>query len=206
MLYVNTILFGEREIRPGKIICIGKNYAAHIEEMSSVPSEQMTVFIKPATSITAELVAERDEPVHFEGEICLLIKHGGISGVGFGLDLTKRNLQAKLKDAGLPWERAKAFDGSALFSPFVAAPENLDELVMELHIDNELRQRGGPRQMLYPPDVILEELAGFLTLEDGDVIMTGTPSGVGPVPKGSQFDGRILHNDLEITRASWMAT
>ena len=203
---MNTIVFGEREIRPGKIICVGKNYAAHIEEMNSVPSEQMTVFMKPATSITAELVAERDEPVHFEGEICLLIKNGGVSGVGFGLDLTKRNLQAKLKEAGLPWERAKAFDGSALFSPFVAAPEKLNELVLELRIDNELRQRGGPPQMLYPPNVILEELNRFLTLEDGDVIMTGTPSGVGPIPKGSQFDGRILHNDLDITRASWMAT
>ena len=203
---MTTILFGDREIRPGKIICVGKNYAAHIEEMNSVPSEQMTVFMKPATSITAELVAERDEPVHFEGEICFLIKNGGISGVGFGLDLTKRNLQSKLKEAGLPWERAKAFDGSALFSPFVAAPENLDELVLELRIDSEPRQRGGPPQMLYPPNVILEELARFLTLEDGDVIMTGTPSGVGPIPKGSQFDGRILHNDLEITGASWMAT
>lgn len=203
---MTTILFGDREIRPGKIICVGKNYAAHIEEMNSVPSEQMTVFMKPATSITAELVAERDEPVHFEGEICFLIKDGGISGVGFGLDLTKRNLQSKLKEAGLPWERAKAFDGSALFSPFVATPENLDELVLELRIDNELRQRGGPPQMLYPPNVILEELARFLTLEDGDVIMTGTPSGVGPIPKGTQFDGRILHNDLEITGASWMAT
>ena len=200
---MNTIVFGEREIRPGKIICVGKNYAAHIEEMNSVPSEQMTVFMKPATSITAELVAERDEPVHFEGEICLLIKNGDVSGVGFGLDLTKRKLQSKLKEAGLPWERAKAFDGSALFSPFVDAPENLDDLMLELHIDNELRQRGGPRQMLYPPNVIIEELARFLTLEDGDVIMTGTPSGVGPIPKGSQFHGRILHQDIEITGASW---
>jgi len=203
---MTSITFGERQIRPGKIICVGKNYAAHIEEMNSVPSEQMTVFMKPATSITGDLVAMRDEPVHFEGEICLLIKNGDVSGVGFGLDLTKRNLQSKLKEAGLPWERAKAFDGSALFSPFVAAPENLDELVLELRIDNELRQRGGPPQMLYAPSVILDELNRFLTLEDGDVIMTGTPSGVGPIPKGSQFDGRILHNDLEITRASWMAT
>ena len=203
---MTSITFGERQIRPGKIICVGKNYAAHIEEMNSVPSEQMTVFMKPATSITGDLVAMRDEPVHFEGEICLLIKNGDVSGVGFGLDLTKRNLQSKLKEAGLPWERAKAFDGSALFSPFVAAPENLDELVLELRIDNELRQRGGPPQMLYPPDVILGEISRFLTLEDGDVIMTGTPSGVGPIAKGSQFDGRILHNDLDITRACWMAT
>lgn len=203
---MKSILFAEREIRPGKIICVGKNYAAHIEEMNSVPSEQMTVFMKPATAVTTELVAERDEPIHFEGEICLLIQDCKVAGVGFGLDLTKRKLQSKLKEAGLPWERAKAFDGSALFSPFVAAPEKLNELVMELHIDNELHQRGGPPQMLYPPDAILEELERFLTLEDGDIIMTGTPSGVGPIPKGSQFHGRILQNDLEITSASWTAT
>ena len=202
---MTSILFGEREIRPGKIICVGKNYAAHIEEMNSVPSEQMTVFMKPATSITAELVAERDEPVHFEGEICLLVKGGIVSGIGFGLDLTKRKLQSDLKEAGLPWERAKAFDGSALFSPFVTAPSNLDEVALELYINNELRQRGGPPQMLYQPSIIIEELAHFLNLEDEDIIMTGTPSGVGPIPKGSQFHGRILHNDVEITGTSWTA-
>lgn len=202
---MTSIIFGGREIRPGKIICVGKNYAAHIEEMKSVPSDQMTVFMKPATSITGELVAIRDEPVHFEGEICLLIQDGNVAGVGFGLDLTLRRLQGKLKDAGLPWERAKAFDGAALFSDFVAAPENLNELLLELYIDSELRQRGGPPQMLYPPDVILEELSKFLTLEDGDIIMTGTPSGVGPVSAGSHFHGRILFEDIELTSASWRA-
>lgn len=200
-----SIAFGEREIRPGKIICVGKNYAAHIEEMNSVPSKQMTVFMKPATSITEELVAMRDEPVHFEGEICLLVEDGDVAGVGFGLDLTLRKLQGQLKDAGLPWERAKAFDGAALFSDFVAAPENLNELMLELYIDGELRQRGGPRQMLYPPDIILQELLSFLTLEDGDIIMTGTPSGVGPVEAGSKFHGRILVEDQELTSVSWGA-
>jgi len=202
---MTTVLFNGEAIRPPKIVCIGKNYAAHIEEMQSMPSEQMTVFIKPATSISHELLAVRDEPVHFEGEICLLIKDRGVVGVGFGLDLTKRQLQGKLKDAGLPWERAKAFDGAAQFSDFVAAPENLNELLLELYIDSELRQRGGPPQMLYPPNVILQELSSFLTLEDGDIIMTGTPSGVGPVSAGSQFHGRILVEDKELTSASWLA-
>lgn len=202
---MTSISFGGRKIRPNKIICVGKNYAAHIEEMNSVPSAQMTVFMKPATSISEELLAVRGEPIHFEGEICFLIEKGRMSGVGFGLDLTKRRLQGKLKDAGLPWERAKAFDGAALFSDFVAVPDNLNELVLELSIDNAIRQRGGPPQMLYPPDVILEELARFLTLEDGDIIMTGTPSGVGPIPEGSRFHGRVLHNDIELTAASWTA-
>ena len=202
---MTSVRFGERRVRPSKIICVGKNYTAHIEEMNSVPSEQMTVFMKPPTSISDRLLAVREEHVHFEGEICLLIENGGVAGVGFGLDLTKRQLQGKLKDAGLPWERAKAFDGAALFSDFVPTPEHLNELALELFIDNELRQRGGPTQMLYPPEVILKEIARFLTLEDGDIVMTGTPSGVGPVPQGSHFCGRILHNDIEITSVSWIA-
>ena len=202
---MTSILFGERRVRPHKVICVGKNYAAHIEEMNSVPSENMTVFMKPATSISDQLLAVREEPIHFEGELCLLIENQRVAGVGFGLDLTKRQLQGKLKSAGLPWERAKAFDGAALFSKFVPAPKHLNELSLELFIDNELRQRGSPSQMLYPPEVIVEEISRFLTLEDGDVVMTGTPSGVGPVPLGGQFYGRILLNEIEITSASWKA-
>ena len=200
---MTSILFGERRVRPHKIICVGKNYEAHIEEMNSVPSEHMTVFLKPATSISNRLLAVREEPIHFEGELCLLIENQRVAGVGFGLDLTKRQLQGKLKTAGLPWERAKAFDGAALFSEFVPAPKHLNELALELFINNELRQRGCPSQMLYPPEVIVEEISRFLTLEDGDVIMTGTPSGVGPIPPGGQFYGRILLNEIEITSASW---
>ena len=202
---MTTVSFNGSPIRPNKIICIGKNYSAHIEEMNSVPSEEMTVFMKPATSISKDLIATRDEPIHFEGEICLLIDQGRVAGVGFGLDLTKRQLQGKLKDAGLPWERAKAFDGAAMFSEFVDAPDDLANLTLELFIDGELRQRGGPRQMLYPPDVILQALNHFATLEDGNIIMTGTPSGVGPVIAGSRFHARILDNENELTSASWTA-
>ena len=202
---MTSVFFNNRTLRPNKIICVGKNYAAHIDEMKSVPSEHMTVFMKPATSITTRLIAFREEPVHFESEICLLIDDGCVSGVGLGLDLTKRRLQAKLKEAGLPWERAKAFDGAALFSAFVPAPKNLNGLEVELFIDKELRQKGGAQQMLYPPTVIFSELASFMTLEDGDIIMTGTPSGVGPIPLGSHFQGRILHDDKVLTSASWIA-
>ena len=202
---MRTLLFNGRSVHPSKIMCVGKNYAAHIEEMNSVPSDLMTLFMKPNSSITDELTSYRSEPVHFEGEICLLIEHNRVAGIGFGLDLTKRATQATLKAAGLPWERSKAFEGAALFSSFVDAPASLENIVLELSIDGELRQRGGTQHMLYSPSVILQELQTFLPLEDGDIIMTGTPAGVGPIEQGATFTGRILDGERELVSAQWIA-
>ena len=202
---MTAIQFNGKPVRPGKVICVGKNYAAHISEMDSVPAENMVVFMKPATSIGTELHAVLDEPLHYEGEICLLVQHDNIAGIGFGLDLTKRETQSKLKAAGLPWERSKAFTGSALFSEFVQAPEDLSQLGLELRVNDALRQKGDVSLMLYPLAVILEELRQFLTLEDGDIIMTGTPAGVGPVQSGECFDGRVLAGEQVLTQAVWQA-
>ena len=202
---MTAIQFNGKPVRPGKVICVGKNYAAHISEMDSVPAENMVVFMKPATSIGTELHAVLDEPLHYEGEICLLLQHDNIAGIGFGLDLTKRATQSKLKDAGLPWERSKAFTGSALFSEFVQAPEDLSQLGLELRVNDALRQKGDVSLMLYPLAVILEELRQFLTLEDGDIIMTGTPAGVGPVQSGECFDGRVLAGEQVLAQAVWQA-
>ena len=202
---MRSVTFQKTEVIPNKIVCVGKNYAAHIEEMGSVPSDQMTVFMKPNTCISDQLVAHRGEQIHFETEICLLIQDGAVTGVGIGLDLTKRATQKKLKDAGLPWERSKAFEGSAVFSHFVETREPLTDLELELYVDGELRQRGGPRQMLYKPHTILEELHSFLPLEDSDIVMTGTPSGVGPVERGALFEARLLNANDELVSASWRA-
>ena len=202
---MTTVQFDDRSIRPPKIICVGRNYSDHIAEMGSLPSAEMTVFMKPSTSIGDSLIAVRGESIHYEGEICLLVEHGRFTAVGFGLDLTKRETQSQLKKAGLPWERAKSFAGSALFSDFVSAPANLDELTLELRIDGELRQQGGVKNMLYKPATILEELNQFLTLEDGDIVMTGTPAGVGPVLKGQQFEGQVQVGSEVLTHVSWQA-
>ena len=202
---MGSAVFNGQSVRPGKVVCVGKNYAAHIEEMASVPAENMVVFMKPATSIGTQLFAALDEPLHYEGEICLLMQGGQVAGIGFGLDLTKRDTQAKLKAAGLPWERSKAFTGSALFSQFVKAPEDLSQLGLELTVDDELRQKGDVSLMLYPPDVILKELHQFLVLEDFDIVMTGTPAGVGAVQPGERFYGRVLHGEQELVIAAWMA-
>ena len=126
---------------------------------------------------------------------------GEVAGVGFGPDLTKRDTQAKLNAAGLPWERSKAFTGSALFSEFVTAPKDLTQLGVELVIDDALRQKGDVSLMLYPPGVILKELNQFLVLEDFDIVMTGTPAGVGAVQAGERFCGRVLHGEQELASA-----
>jgi 2-keto-4-pentenoate hydratase/2-oxohepta-3-ene-1,7-dioic acid hydratase in catechol pathway len=202
---MRSVRFQKTEVIPNKIVCVGKNYAAHIEEMGSVPSDQMTVFMKPNACISDQLIAHSGEQIHFEAEICLLIQGGAVAGVGVGLDLTKRATQKRLKDAGLPWERSKAFEGSAVFSHFVDAPASLNDLKLELCVDGEPRQQGGPKQMLYKPHVILEELRSFLPLEDDDIIMTGTPSGVGPVKRGALFEARLLNANEELVSALWRA-
>ena len=202
---MNTVDFNDETVTPSKIVCVGKNYVAHIEEMQSAVPDHMVVFMKPNSAIGSQLQAEAGETLHYEGEICLLMKDQRVAGVGFGLDLTKRGLQWKLKEAGLPWERAKAFDGSALFSPFVNAPESLDNLSLELRVDDELRQKGGVELMLYPPSTITEELSLFTTLEDYDIVMTGTPSGVGEVKAGEHFEARLFDGDTELLSVGWIA-
>ena len=203
---MRSVIFNGQAVQPGKVICVGKNYAAHISEMDSVPAEEMVVFMKPNSSMGDTLMAEIDEPIHYEAEICLLIERGEAVGVAFGLDLTKRATQSKLKTAGLPWERSKAFNGSALFSEFVTAPEDLNQLGVELLVNEALRQKGDVSLMLYPPGVILEELKQFLTLDDFDIVMTGTPAGVGPVRAGERFRGRVLNGETELIDQEWLAS
>ena len=202
---MTSVVFNGQVVQPRKVVCVGKNYAAHIEEMASVPAENMVVFMKPATSIGNELFAELDEPLHYEGEISLLMQQGRVAGVGFGLDLTKRETQTKLKAAGLPWERSKAFTGSAIFSEFVTAPNTLTQLGVELRVDDVLRQKGDVSLMLYPPEVMLAELRHFLVLEDFDIVMTGTPAGVGAVRAGERFHGRVLYRERELVSGAWVA-
>ena len=125
--------------------------------------------------------------------------------IGLAFDLTLRDLQNSLKEKSHPWERAKAFDGAALFSPFVPLPERVADLALQLLVDGELRQEGGVDLMMYPPAVILRELASFTTLEDGDIVMTGTPAGVGVIRPGECFEGRVLAGGEVLVSASWVA-
>lgn len=202
---MHTIHCQGYSIAPSKVICIGRNYVAHIEELGNEVPEDMIVFLKPNSALGDTLYAARGEPLHYEGEIAFLVEGGQLTAVGFGLDLTKRGLQSRLKDKGLPWERAKAFDGAALFSEFVPLTLPVEQLALELRIDGALRQQGGVALMMYQPQVILDNLAGFMTLEDGDIIMTGTPAGVGEILAGEHFQGRVLGNGVTLVEANWTA-
>ena len=202
---MNTVQVAGKAIAPSKIICVGRNYVAHIEELGNEVPEHMVVFGKPNSAIGQDLSAfHGDEPLHYEGEIALLIEAGKAVAAGFGLDLTKRELQSALKEKGLPWERAKAFDGAALFSEFVPI-NNVANLSLQLWVDGELRQQGGVELMMYPPNEILDQLKAFTTLEDGDIIMTGTPAGVGQVAPGEQFTGRLLQGNEALVEANWQS-
>jgi 2-keto-4-pentenoate hydratase/2-oxohepta-3-ene-1,7-dioic acid hydratase in catechol pathway len=185
---------------------VGRNYVAHIQELGNEVPQDMVVFNKPNSAISDVLLSEVDgEALHYEGEIVLLVRGGEFAAVGFGLDLTRRELQNTLKQKGLPWERAKAFDGAALFSEFVPLPPDLGRLALQLEVDGEIRQAGGVDMMIYPPATIRAELRKFTTLEDGDLVMTGTPAGVGAIRRGERFEGRILSQGEVLVSASWVA-
>lgn len=202
---MHQVICEGRPVTPSKIVCVGRNYVAHIEELGNEIPQQMVVFNKPNSALGNTLYAELDEPLHYEGELALMLYRGQFAAVAFGLDLTRRELQSRLKEKGLPWERAKAFDGAALFSEFVALPHDLDELRLRLEVDGELRQQGGVNLMMYKPATILAELARYTTLEDGDIVMTGTPAGVGMVELGRHYRGSVLAGESVLVSTSWVA-
>ncbi|MFH0258614.1 fumarylacetoacetate hydrolase family protein [Vibrio rumoiensis] len=203
---MTIILVDNKKQKPSKVVCVGRNYAEHVKELNNAMPDQMVVFNKPNTSITTQLNSYHQEPLHYEGEICFSIKNGEIDAVGFGLDLTKRELQSALKAKQLPWERAKAFDGSAVLSKFVSLKGgNWQGLSLELLINGVRVQAGGVMNMMYSPDDILNELKSYTTLNNGDVVMTGTPSGVGIVHEGDIFTGRIKQYDQLLIETQWIA-
>jgi 2-keto-4-pentenoate hydratase/2-oxohepta-3-ene-1,7-dioic acid hydratase in catechol pathway len=200
---MNTILLDSQAVIPSKIVCVGRNYAAHIEELHHTPPEQPVIFVKPNSAISNEVRYHPQEVIHYEAEITLLVRSGRFVGVGLGLDLTKRELQTYLKQNGLPWERAKGFDGAAVFSEFVGFNGQVSQLSMELSVNGKLKQHGGYELMLFKPEMLLQEITGFMTLQDDDLLMTGTPKGVGPIKPADILDGRVLLNGEELLTASW---
>ena len=200
---MKQVIFDGRELSPSKVVCIGRNYVEHIEELGNEIPEQMVVFNKPNSAVTDTL--RYVEPTcRFEGEICFLIEKGEIAGIGFGLDLTKAGIQNRLKEKGLPWERAKGFDGSAVLSDFVPFRGPMESLRMTLHIDGRPQQHADHSLMMYKPHIMLEEIKTFMTLEDGDVIMSGTPKGVSTYEVGQTFVGRVYSDETLLIEQTWV--
>ena len=193
------------DIQPTKIVCVGRNYVGHIKELDNEAPTEPVVFIKPNSSISSSIKTSTIEEIHYEGEICFSIKKGKIYAIGFGLDLTKRNLQATLKSKGLPWERAKSFDKSAVFSEFVQCDDDISSYKMKLYINDSLKQFANYELMIHKPEALTEEIQTFMTLDDGDIIMTGTPKGAGLINVGEKFTAKIFCHDNLIIEKSWVA-
>jgi len=201
---MRIIKFNDTYISPSKIICIGRNYVEHIEELGNEIPENMVIFNKPNSSITDRL-GYFGEGCRFEGEICLLVSSGEIVGLGLGLDMTLVDIQNSMKKKGLPWERAKSFDGAAVLSEFIPFDGSLSNIRFELYINDVLTQQADYSLMMYKPSEMLEEISSFMTLEDYDVIMTGTPKGVGYYSIGDRFQMKLYNGDEMILESKWVA-
>ena len=199
---MNTIFYNSKKIIPSKVVCVGRNYVEHIKELGNETPDTMVVFNKPNSAITDKLYFI-SEDTRFEGEICFLIKNFKIEAVGFGLDLTRTNIQNKMKQKGWPWERAKAFNNSAVFGEFVKFEGDVSKLKMELFINDTLIQLATYDLMIYKPDEILKEINSFMNLEDNDIIMTGTPKGVGTYNVGDRFVGKIYYDNKLLVASSF---
>lgn len=201
---MKSIILDDKEIFSSKVVCIGRNYIDHIKELNNEIPEDMVFFIKPNSAISRKLIFPiNHNSCHYEAEISFLIEDNKISAVAFGLDLTLREVQSKLKQKGLPWERAKAFDNSAVFSKFVSFDGNIEDLSIELYINGKLKQKGDYSMMINKPFEIIKEALTFISFEDGDILMTGTPSGVGSFEIDDEFIGKILYKNSVMIEESF---
>ncbi len=202
-IIMQTITYKNQKLEVSKVVCIGRNYVEHIEELGNEIPSSMVVFNKPNSAISDRLYYFSEE-CRFEGEICFLIQGAKIDAVGFGLDLTHADIQNHLKSKGLPWERAKAFDNSAVLSEFVPLDEKMDTLGMKLFINDKLIQFATYDLMMYKPDTMLSEIQRFMTLEDNDIIMSGTPKGVGTYSVGDRFVGQVFSGETLLLEKEWV--
>ncbi|WP_372872468.1 fumarylacetoacetate hydrolase family protein [Shewanella sp.] len=201
---MKPVFLAGKAIYPSKIVCIGRNYVAHAEELGNEVPTEPVVFIKPASAIGNVLHSELGEPLHYEAEIAFMVASGKLVAATLGLDLTRRETQNRLKNKGLPWERAKAFDGSALFGEFVPC-HGSEDLALTFSCDGKLLQQGHTGLMLFSPEQLLAEVQTFLSLDDGDILMTGTPAGVGALISGGHYHGELFQKGNLLTRVSWQA-
>jgi 2-keto-4-pentenoate hydratase/2-oxohepta-3-ene-1,7-dioic acid hydratase in catechol pathway len=221
--YHHRIDGAEADLPTGKVVCVGRNYAAHARELNNPVPTEPVLFIKPSTSVVelagAVAVPTQFGQCHFETEMSVLIgrelragcdSHSAqqaIAGVGIALDLTLRDLQQQLKDKSLPWEKAKAFDGACPMSQFVAI-DRVDDLQNQricLYQNQQLRQDGNSADMLTPVLPLLSYISQFFTLLPGDVVLTGTPEGVGPLALNDQLEielSDLIHCQTQICAAN----
>jgi 2-keto-4-pentenoate hydratase/2-oxohepta-3-ene-1,7-dioic acid hydratase in catechol pathway len=191
-----------------KIICIGRNYVKHIEELQNEKPSEPVVFLKPDSAILLKqhpfVIPEFSDDIHHEVEILVKINkvgkyiepkfaHNYYDEIGLGIDFTARDLQNKLKEKGLPWEKAKAFDGSAVIGDFLPKKlfSSLENINFELIKNKESVQKGNTSLMLWKIDELISHVSQYFTLKIGDIIFTGTPEGVAKVNPNDVLEGYI---------------
>lgn len=196
-----------------KIICIGRNYAEHAKEMKAETPTEPVFFMKPETALVRNgdpfFYPDFSKEVHHEVEIVIKVCKNGkniqkqfankyYNELSIGIDFTARDLQAQCKAKGLPWEKAKAFDGSAPIGTFVPLShfKNIGDMNFKLDINGKTIQHGSTRDMIFSFDTIIEYVSKFVTLKMGDLIFTGTPEGVGPVKVGDKMEAFIENERL----------
>lgn len=196
-----------------KIICIGRNYTDHIAELENEKPENPVVFLKPDTAILLKgqpfFIPEFSQDVHHEVEVLVRINRIGkhiqpkfaskyYDEISLGIDFTARDLQAQLKAKGLPWEKAKGFDGAAVVGKWIAKQElpPVDKLNFALNKNNETVQESNTALMLWKIDELIAYISQFFTLKIGDIIFTGTPAGVGPVVINDVLVGKLEGREL----------
>ena len=183
--------------RPGKVICIGRNYAAHAAELNNPIPDEPLLFIKPGSCVqplsNMQIPADKGD-VHYETELALWLDRGleqatpeqawaAVGGIGLALDLTLRDKQSQLKEKGWPWEVAKSFNGACALGPRLAVPATLP-IEFTLDLNGKTVQSGDTSLMLFSLPQLLSEMSRHFLLEAGDVILTGTPAGVGVLRAG----------------------
>jgi 2-keto-4-pentenoate hydratase/2-oxohepta-3-ene-1,7-dioic acid hydratase in catechol pathway len=190
-----------------KIICIGRNYAKHIEELANERPENPVVFLKPDSSILPRknpfFIPPFSSDVHYEVEVLVKINkvgkhiasrfaHKYYDEIGLGIDFTARDIQQQCKEKGLPWEKAKAFDGSAVIGDFYDKSNfDLENLSFKLFKNDKVVQDGNTKAMLWKVDELISYVSQYFTLKKGDIIFTGTPAGVGKVSENDILIGEI---------------
>jgi 2-keto-4-pentenoate hydratase/2-oxohepta-3-ene-1,7-dioic acid hydratase in catechol pathway len=201
-----------------KIICIGRNYAEHIRELNNEIPDEPVIFIKPDSALLRNnapfFIPEFSNDVHYEVELVIKInklgKHIPIqfardyySEIALGIDFTARDVQSKLKEKGLPWEKAKGFDHSAVISKFIPVEQfgisqndSIKSLNFSLQKNNVVVQQGNTDFMINNIDEIISHVSQYFTLKIGDYIFTGTPAGVGPVTPGDHLTGFIESTEM----------
>ncbi len=196
-----------------KIICIGRNYTEHIKELANERPEEPVVFIKPDSSVLPKeqdfYIPDFTQDVHYEVEVLVKICKAGkhieerfahkyYNEIGLGIDFTARDLQTKLKQKGLPWEKAKGFDGSAVIGKWLPKSnfKDLNNLKFSLLKNNELVQEGNTSFMLWKIDELLAYVSKYFTLKKGDILYTGTPAGVGKIATNDYLSGKLEGQEL----------